>query len=571
MSITKRGDYMKNNNLKQNITGVLVILFILILPASASNVLDISVTEYASRLDTFNGTALISAGINGTGQINITNTLSSTTLYDINVNLSSGTTDSAIWNTTSPGVTMTPVGNDVFVHINNLSAGASVLINYNMSSAPMPIIFSETYVANKILINDSTNASLTLTYNSSINVTNIQLIKAASDMNLNGVSDFNFSNDAVTLGTSTITTNDTITWNIPELNATNTNATLTFTILESDSDAHNSSTPQSAILFNVGNATLSFTASNNTISGSGVTVNGNPTATTLNFQIELQKNQLGTSENGTGGNDWGFTPEINNFDTESINYTISAVTVYVTNTSDLNLASAFSSITYTSPGIMSNSVNNPWNQSEWKVYDFTDPVPVGWIDVDLSVNLSNIGGQLTESYYTSNGSYILVEQIYVINGYLIEVRKTITPNATTDHYDISLWVHNKGNLATPPTVVVYDIVPQNFSMVYMSRADTGNTPVISPIIGQAYWWNVSTLQPDEAVYVNYTVNGTGIYRMMDLFIVGIDPTYSLAMQSTPVLSISNIMVMDANMESLLGVMTIGMLVIGLAGRRRRLN
>ena len=115
MSITKWGEYMKNNNLKQNIIGVLVILSILILPASASNVLDISVTEYASRLDTFNGTALISAGINGTGQINITNTLSSTTLYDINVNLSSGTTDSATWNTISPGVYLTPVGNDIFV------------------------------------------------------------------------------------------------------------------------------------------------------------------------------------------------------------------------------------------------------------------------------------------------------------------------------------------------------------------------------------------------------------------------------------------------------------------------
>ena len=430
----------------------------------------------------------------------------------------------------------------------------------------MPIIFSESYVANKILINDSTNASLTLTYNSSINVTNIQLIKAASDVNSNGVSDFNFSNDAVTLGTSTITTNDTITWDIPELNVTSTTATLNFTITESDSDAHNSSTPQSAILFNVGNATLSFTANNNTISGSGVTVNGNPTATTIKFQIELQKNQLGTSENGTGGDDWGFTPTVSNTDTETINFSISTVTVYVTNTTDLE--TVVDTIWYSSIA-MSNG--GTWTESEWQIFDFPDPVPVGWIDVDLSVNLTNAGGQLIESYYTSNGSYILLEQIYVINGYLIEVRKTITPNATTDHYDISLWVHNKGNLATPPTVVVYDIVPQNFSMVYMSRADTGNTSVNSPIKGMAYWWNVSTLQPDEAVYVNYTVNGTGIYRMMDLFIVGIDPTYSLAMQSTPVLSISNIMVMDANMESLLGVTTIGMLVIGLAGRRRRLN
>ncbi|MCL7412912.1 MAG: hypothetical protein M8353_04750 [ANME-2 cluster archaeon] len=541
------------------------------MPASAGNALDISVMEYASRSDTFNGTVLTSAGTNGTGQINITNTLSSTTLYDVNVNVSSGTTNVSTWSTTSPGVSLIPAGSNIIVHMNNLSAGASVLINYNLTSAPVPVEFSETYATNKLLVNDSTNASLTLTYNSSVNVTNIQLIKTASDMNLNGVSDFNFFNDVVTLGASFITSNDTITWNIPELNTTSTSATLNFTITESDSDAHNSSTPQSAILFNVGNATLSFTTSNTTISGSGVTVNGNPTATTLNFQIELQKNQLDTSENGSGGNDWGFTPEIYNFDTESINYSISAVTVYVTNTSDLNLASAFSSIIYTSPGIMSNSVNNPWNQSEWKVYDFPDPVPVGWIDVDLSVNLSDTGGQLTESYYTSNGSYILIEQIYVINGYLIEVRKTISPNTTTNYYDISLWVHNKGNLKTPPTVVVYDIVPQNFSMVYMSRPDTGNTSIISPIIGKAYWWNVSTLQPDEAVYVNYTVNGTGIYRMMDLFIVGIDPTYSLAMQSTPVLSISNFMVMDANLESLLGVMTIGMIVVGLVGRRRRLT
>lgn len=557
-------------NISLNLAKILVLLSIVIVPASASNALDISVIEYASRLDTFNGTVLTSAAINGTGQINITNTLSSTTLYDINVNFSSGTTNVTTWSTTSPGVSLITSGSNIIVHMNNLSAGASVFINYNLTSAPMPVVFSETYAANKILVNDSTNASLTLTYNSSVNVTNIQLIKTASDMNLNGISDFNFSNDVVTLGASFITTNDTITWNIPELNTTSTMATLNFTITESDSDAHNSSTPQSAILFNVGNATLSFSAINNSISGCGVTVNGDPTATTLNFQIELQKNQLDASENGTGGNDWGFTPEISNFDTEIINYSISAVTVYVTNTSDLNLASAFSSIIYTSPGIMSNSVNNPWNQSEWKVYDFPDPVPVGWIDVDLSVNLSDIGGQLTESYFTTNGSYILVEQIYVINGYLIEVRKTITPNATTDYYDISLWVHNKGNLKTPPTVVVYDIVPQNFSMVYMSRPDTGNTSIVSPITGQAYWWNVSTLQPDEAVYVNYTVNGTGIYRMMDLFIVGIDPTYSLAMQSTPVLSISNFMVMDANLESLIGVMTIGMIVVGLVGRRRRL-
>ena len=560
--------YMKKSYL-MTIVSMLVILSIV--PVSATDVLDIEVTEYISVADTYNGT-MANGPVSGTGQINITNTLSSTTLYDISINFNSGTTSPATWSTTSTGTNVTVQDSDVIVHINYLDASSSVLVNYSLSSASRPIIFSESYTSNMIMVNDSTNATLTLTRNTTADITGITLIKTAANINSNGAYDFNFSNDDPDLGSSVITNNNaTIMWTIAELNSSNPNATLNFTISESDPDAHNSSTPQSSQEFDVGNASLAFTISNTTISGSGITLNENPTATTLGFRINLQKNQLGTSENGTGGDDWGFTPEILNVDAENINYTISLVTVYVTNDTNLNLSTAFDSQTYT-PGEISNSVNNPWSASEWKIYDFPDPVPVGWIDVDLSANLTDAGGQISKLYLTTNDSYVLQEKIFVINGYLIEVRKTITKNATDDYYDISLWIHNKGNLKTPPTVIVYDIIPTNFTSVWWGTAPDGSQAVVTPIQGMAYWWNVSTLEvdgiPGNQTYINYTINGVGIYHMTDLFIVGIDPTYSLALQSTPLLSISNKLVMGANIEPLLCIITICVLLFGYMCKRK---
>ncbi len=560
---------MKNGYL---ISIVSMLVLLSIIPVSATDVLNIEVTESINVADTYNGT-MANGTVGGTGQINIINTLSSTTLYDISINFSSGSTSPATWTTTSNGTNLTIQGSDVIVHINYLDAGSSVLVNYSLSSASRPIIFSESYTANMIMVNDSTNATLTLTRNTTADIIDITLVKTAANINSNGVYDFNFSNDNPNLGSSAITnSNATITWTIAELNSSNPKAMLNFTISESDPDAHNSSTPQSSQEFDVGNASLGFTISNTTVSGSGIILNEDPTATTLGFRINLQKNQLGTSENGTGGDDWGFTPEILNIDTEDINYTISLVTVYVTNGSDLDMSAAFDSKTY-NPGEISKSDNNPWSASEWKIYDFPDPVPVGWIDVDLSANLTEAGGQISKLYLTTNDSYVLLEKIFVINGYLIEVRKIITKNATDDYYDISLWIHNKGNLKTPPTVIVYDIIPTNFTSVWWSTTPDGSQAVITPIQGMAYWWNVSTLEADgtqgNQTYINYTINGIGIYQMTDLFIVGIDPTYSLNMQSTPLLSISSIMVTDANMESLLCIMTISILVFGYIGKKKK--
>lgn len=273
------------------ISHLITIVSILVLlstePVSATDVLDIQVTESISVADTYNGT-MSNGSVSGTGQINITNSLSSTLLYDISINFSSGSTSPATWNTTSNGTNVTVQGNDVIVHINYLDAGSSVLVNYSLSSASRPIIFSESYTADKILINDSTNATLTLTRNTTADITGITLIKTAANINSNGLYDFNFSNNNPNLGSSAITnSNATITWTIAGLNSSNPNATLNFTISENDPDAHNSSTPQSSQEFYVGNASLGFTISNTTVSGSEITLNEDPTATTLGFRINL--------------------------------------------------------------------------------------------------------------------------------------------------------------------------------------------------------------------------------------------------------------------------------------------
>ncbi|NPE28034.1 hypothetical protein HNV12_08675 [Methanococcoides sp. SA1] len=535
------------------------------LPVAATSVLDIQVTESLNVDDLYNGT-LTQGTATGSGVITITNELSSTPLYDISLNFSNGTTLSSSW-TPSSGITLDTSGNDhVIVHINSLADGATETINY-VCSGSRPILFEESYSSDKILVGDSTNVSLTLNNTASSTISNIELVKTATDSDDDSTPDFLFSNNESADGSTLISVSENvITWNGFSLNAGST-ATLNFTSKENDADAHGNSESLSSVEYYMGNATLQFTIDDGTTSGSGITLNGDPTAITSNFEISLDKNQLDQSEGGNGdGDDWGFTPKITNTDSESIDFSISAVNVYVTNSTALDKDSAVDTKSYESVSLTANA----WTGTEWDVLDFPDPVPVGWIDVDLSVDLSDT--QLTDNYATTNGTYTLIEKIYIINGYLVEARKTITKNATEDNYDVSLWVHNKGNLVTPPHVVVYDIVPQNFSLVYNETDPTGNTAVVSPIQGMAYWWDVGSLQADgtadNQTYINYTVSGEGIYRMSDLFILGIDPAYSLNMPSTPVLTTGTKVATSTNVESVMSVLMLVSLLVGVVGMRR---
>jgi len=551
---------------------IVITLVLLSFPASAAAVLDIRVAESINLTDEYDGITLTQGTPTGEGEINITNMLESTDLYDISLNFSEG--NSSSWNTSAAGVNLDTKGDGyVIVHINVLGYGESAVINY-VCTGSRPVSFQESYESEKMSVGGSTNVSLTLVNNNTgSSITNIQLVKTAADSDSDSTADFQFSSEEVDCGE--ITNNgSTITWTIPELNSSVSEATLNFTASDHDQDAHNISGIQSSMKYYLGNATLQFSINDGTVSGSGVELNEDPTATTSNFEISLKKKQLGEGEGGSGGDDWEFTPSVTNNDSESIGFIISTVDVYVTNTFVLEKGSAIDSIHYDVSGMGTYSNGKTWNGAIWPVYDFPDPVPVGWIDVDLSLDFSESGGQLSKSYSTTNGTYELIEKIYIINGYLVEAKKSISKNTTyDDQYDITLWVHNLGNLKTPPNVYVYDIIPNGFEMVYNETEPDGHMSVMSPIQGDAYWWNVGPLEPEgtpgNQTYINYTVHGTGVYSLTELFILGIDPSYSLNMQSTPVLRTGARIVSGSGVKSVMSVLMMSSLLLGMVGLRKK--
>lgn len=560
---------MKNKVIVKNLLNYALIGIILIcifsLPAHANtNVLDIQVTESVDLMDEYDGITLTQGTPSGSGgSIVITNGLSTTPLYDISLNFIEGSTSN--WASATSGVSLDSSGNgNVIVHINSLSAGGSATITYDCTGS-RPVVFNETYSTSKILMGGSVDVSLKLENNAGTAITGIQLGKTAADYDSDSTADFIFSDASATLGNPSITGGNIITWDIPTL-ATGADCTLNFTATENDEDAHSSGGLQTSMQHYLGNATLQFTVDDGSVSGSGVRLNGNPTATTSNFEISLKKEQLSSGEGVEGGDDWGFTPTINNTDTETIDYTISSVNLYVTNSTILEKDSAVNTTTYTDAVL----TNKQWTPADsWKIYNFPAPVPVGWIDVDLSANLSDSGGQLSKDYSTTEGTCRLINKIYIVNGYLVEAKKSITKNATTNQYDITLWVHNLGNLETPPAVYVYDIVPTNFSMVYNETAPDGSTAVNSPINGYAYWWQVGPLEPlgtpGNETYIHYTVEGSGIYRMTELFILGIDPSYTLNMQSTPFLRSGTSIDSSSEAKPVFSILMISALLFGIVG------
>lgn len=556
--------YIGKDSSKIVFTGLLLIC-LLSLPASAANVLDIQVTESVDLTKEFNGTTLTTESSTGTGTITITNEASEA-LYDISLNFDTGSTDSASWDSLDSNVDLDKHTGYVIVSINPLGASDSVTITYSCSGSE-PVSFEESYDQSRILVGDSTNVTLTLNNTASSDITGIELVKTASDVDDDSTPDFSFSEVTATSG-DVSPASDTITWNNFILTSGST-ATLTFKASENDPDAHTNAESLSAVEHYIGNATLQFTVDDGSESGCGVTLNEDPVAvaSSSNFEITLVKNQLDQSEGGNGGNDWGFTPTVSKSGSDGITYTISAVNLYATNTS--NLETQINSTTYADPALTEGT----WTGAEWKIYDFPYTVPVGWIDVDLSVDLSDSGSQITKIYSSTNGTYKLINKIYIINGYLVEAKKSIAKNATDNQYDITLWVHNKGNLITPPNVYVYDIIPTDFTLEYIDTTEDGSATVNSPITGTAYWWNVGQLNPDgqagDEVTIHYTVEGSGTYRLTELFILGIDPSYTLNMQSTPVLKTGGLAASNSGAEAAMSVLMIASLLLGMVGLSKK--
>jgi hypothetical protein len=235
----------------------------------------------------------------------------------------------------------------------------------------------------------------------------------------------------------------------------------------------------------------------------------------------------------------------------------------------------------------SSNSNLPWElngtspsvtlpgSSDWMNFSY-DKVPIIWANATFKLIQNSTGGWGTNNttsndYNATYGSnFIVIEKIYVIGTYLVKVTKHVKFNQTestgsNNVFDVYLVVENIGGNESP-YVYVYDLIPENFSKFnwdynWSSEGDgdwvklpsmlAGNGSVSSPLSGyiEGLYWRLNPIKPgavgdgnytnetainnNQTVVIFYQLNGTGDFRVLDAFIVGIDPMYSLNEQTSP--------------------------------------
>jgi hypothetical protein len=227
----------------------------------------------------------------------------------------------------------------------------------------------------------------------------------------------------------------------------------------------------------------------------------------------------------------------------NVSYNLTQVTLWIT-TNLSPIAYSGHNITY-NPNTEINETTS-WSVRNWKV-NYTDGSdnedsrpPIVWIRPFY--HLMNEYNQIIQSYLTTNGTDLYISYIYVVNGYWLRVNKSIV-NIDQDQYQIDVLVENIGNAWTPEglVVTVYDFIPTEFSAGGWSKGFHSTESVTGDgFNGTAYMWVIETTEPynsslgpcngPDAVSrdlctwnLTYIVNGTGVYRVSDLYIVGLDP------------------------------------------------
>jgi hypothetical protein len=253
--------------------------------------------------------------------------------------------------------------------------------------------------------------------------------------------------------------------------------------------------------------------------------------------FQTTKEIISPQDNDSNNNvTWRSVPTVSTY--QNITYTLEKVTLWVTSGRNPNEVSNGLEYNYTVGADV--NLSSTWIGSQW-LFNYTDgssdanPPPIVWIKPYWIIQ--NSGGQIINSSVTVNGTDTYVKYIYVVNGYWLEVFKNVT-SAGNDQYDIKIHVHNRGNGHTPQnlTVTVYDFIPGEFAAWNFSPNYNNNSLVTGQFNGTAYEWDVglrttlgTSFSPDGAAdgfdefYLNYSVNGSGEYRVSDLYIVGLDP------------------------------------------------
>ncbi|MBO8179298.1 MAG: hypothetical protein H0Z19_02265 [Archaeoglobus sp.] len=207
--------------------------------------------------------------------------------------------------------------------------------------------------------------------------------------------------------------------------------------------------------------------------------------------------------------------------------------------------------------------------------EFTyDQVPIIWANATFKLIEDDTNGWGTASNtanaanITYGSDFIVIEKIYVIGTYLVKVTKYVQANASAGDnvFDVWLVVENLGGERSP-YVYVYDLIPERFSeynwndnwtdvrqdgnWVNNSSMFSGIGNVNNPMGGytKGYWWRLYPLEggangdgdymdydeidANQSVVIFYQVQGSGDFKVLDAFLVGIDPMLSMNEQTSP--------------------------------------
>lgn len=514
--------------------------------------------------------SVYSEGIGGTGIINFTNLLEETTLEQINITFNRGTTTG--WTAGGEtGINIIESPTEIRVLIPRLGPGESKTVSYEIAPDTVkPLEFEVTQTPEKILVGQNTNVTFTVIRNESLDpaipVSSLRFTIMPVDTNSNGVPDWSLRSPSTDQGSAALTDRG-IVWEGFEVSASSPQARLEYIATENDPVAHN---VLGARNYSMTLTDIECTLQNSERSHTNVYIIGRPMVVTTDVKISLEKTRL--TDNSSGNGDWGFTPSVTNVNPEGVDFVLNSITVWITDSVDLN-----NPINTTSYGqgpvyLLSGST---WRGDMIRLVNFSTPysnIPVGWLRASFYLT-DNPG--VVQGFASGGGSeYLLFTDTIVVNGYFVEVKKTVSRN-TTNMLDVSLRIFNNGTADTPENVIIFDIIPSTFEMQYASRQYDGLNAVAEPVTGYAYWWNLGKLAKNDnspgggdEVLIDYTIQGNGAYNNYDAFLIGVDPANTYNLHTSEKIE-SRSMMISLNTEFIIAMVVVLLIVTGIFLRLKR--
>ena len=315
--------------------------------------------------------------------------------------------------------------------------------------------------------------------------------------------------------------------------------------------------------------------------------------------IGAEKRIIGpTFVSGTDTNvTWNVTGHFNT--STNITYLLKKVTIWVSkrnvngqytdpNTIDNDTVNTNTPLNITYNPMQLVNSTNVWKSLGW-TFNYTDvPSPIVWTTGNFTI--ANDGTQLINRSITKNGNDFYVKEVYVIVGYWLEINKNIT-SLGNNRYHVKIDIKNKGNFATPANTVVtvYDFVPNNYNITspivfsdtaggWYSTAKANNS-VAGQYNGTLYQFGLvptgnggmnasldgkyTTFNDNNTWSANFNVTGHGDYKLMNVFITGLDPQKVDGAGSSKSVVVSEILDRISSSEGIFASVASVLLLLGL--------